>query len=312
MTELERVRQALAPFEEAFTLCDADSPPDASLRSIPLDGTGLLICCDAAEPRADLLLAMAARIASGTPGHEGGEETAEGRWRRRLTGPWSAEDEEAHPLPPAVRCVLILQMRAGALPQNLRDLVPLQRQDVLIPLDDHRAALVRDLARSEGPSDLADFAGALRETFLEEAGREVHIGIGGSGVPPAESCAQAQRALELGLRYDDTRGIWSWQRLVAERMLDELPPDKAEAYTELIFNRKTARALDEELLNTAEAFLRNNLNLSDTARQLFIHRSTLMYRLDKLQRATGLDLRLFDDAMVFRLLLRLRRGHGGL
>lgn len=310
MTEPERVRRALAPWMDVLTLRDAESRPAAGERCVTLAGSGLMICCSASEPRADALLGLAARVAANALEQSGASETDEARWRRRLTGPWSADDEAAHPLPPAVRCVMILQVRGAQMPPDLRELVPLQRQDMLIPLDSRRAALVRDLARSESASDLLDFAGALRETFLEEAGQELLVAIGGSGVSPAESYAQAQRAMDLGLRYDADRGVWHWRRLVAERMLDDLPPDKAAAYAELIFNRKTARTLDEELLNTAETFLRNSLNMSDTARQLFIHRSTLMYRLDKLQRATGLDIRLFDDAMIFWLLLRLRRGRG--
>ena len=50
-------------------------------------------------------------------------------------------------------------------------------------------------------------------------------------------------------------------------------------------------------------FLENNLNVSETSRQLFIHRNTLVYRLDKIQKLTNLDLRVFDDAITFKMAL---------
>ena len=78
-------------------------------------------------------------------------------------------------------------------------------------------------------------------------------------------------------------------------------------YHSLLFNRKTAKLFNEEMLQTIEMFFRKDLNLSDTARQLFIHRNTLVYRLDKVQRQTGLDLRHFDDAVTFKILYKLKR-----
>ncbi|MBR4458525.1 MAG: helix-turn-helix domain-containing protein [Clostridia bacterium] len=307
MTAEDRLRQALLPYGELLSLRRAGDPEDSGLLTAPVPGTDLLVCCPRGEANADALLSLASGMLKGLLQADSAEETAEARWIRRLSGEWTAADETAHPLPPATRCVLVLQMRSGSLPDGLRDMVPMQRQDVLIRFGAGKAVLVKDLVRGEGPAELLDFACALRETFLEEEGQEILIGIGESDVPLRDSFRQAQDALTLGLRYDADRGVWRWQRMVAERLLDDLPPEKAAACTALIFNRKTARLLDEELLNTAEMFLRNSLNLSDTARQLFIHRSTLMYRLDKLQRATGLDLRLFDDAMTFWLLLLLRR-----
>ncbi|MEG0271470.1 MAG: helix-turn-helix domain-containing protein, partial [Clostridia bacterium] len=78
-------------------------------------------------------------------------------------------------------------------------------------------------------------------------------------------------------------------------------------YHTLLFNRKTAKLFNDEMLQTIEMFFRKDLNLSDTARQLFIHRNTLVYRLDKVQRQTGLDLRHFDDAVTFKILYELKK-----
>ena len=75
-------------------------------------------------------------------------------------------------------------------------------------------------------------------------------------------------------------------------------------------SRRTARLFNEEMLSTIEKFFENSLNLSETARQLYIHRNTLVYRLDKVQRATGLDLRAFDDAVTFKLMMLLGKNSG--
>ena len=71
----------------------------------------------------------------------------------------------------------------------------------------------------------------------------------------------------------------------------------------MLFNRKTARLFNDEMIHTIEKFFENSLNLSETARQLYIHRNTLVYRLDKLQKSTGLDLRVFEDAITFKIAL---------
>ena len=86
-----------------------------------------------------------------------------------------------------------------------------------------------------------------------------------------------------------------------------VPREDSLRYHSLLFNRRTAKLFNEEMLQTIEMFFRKDLNLSDTARQLFIHRNTLVYRLDKVQRQTGLDLRHFDDAVTFKILYKLKR-----
>ena len=97
-----------------------------------------------------------------------------------------------------------------------------------------------------------------------------------------------------------------FSKLVLERFLMELPQEISAYYHSLLFNRKTQRLFNEEMLYTIEMFFKKDLNLSDTARQLYIHRNTLVYRLDKVQRQTGLDLRKFEDAVTFKILMELK------
>jgi carbohydrate diacid regulator len=175
-------------------------------------------------------------------------------------------------------------------------------RDVFVPMGSSGAALIRDAEGDPDLSETAEYAEALRDTLLAELGCEVTVGVGSPGSCPGVSYGHAEQALRLGSRYDPERGVYVWQRMIVERIADEIPADRRPAYRQILFNGETARALDEELLTTARTFLRCGLNLSDAARQLYIHRSTLVYRLDKLQRACGLDLRRFEDAVTFRLL----------
>lgn len=92
-----------------------------------------------------------------------------------------------------------------------------------------------------------------------------------------------------------------------ERFLMQTPEETASRYYSLLFNRKTAKLLNEDMLKTITMFFDKNLNLSDASRELYIHRNTLVYRLDKVQKQLGLDLRRFHDAMTFKLLLDLKK-----
>ena len=95
-----------------------------------------------------------------------------------------------------------------------------------------------------------------------------------------------------------------------ERFLNEVSEEMSASYNSRIFNRKTARLFNEEMVHTIETFFDNSLNLSETARKLYIHRNTLVYRLEKVQRAIGLDLRNFDDAVTFKMMMLLGKNKG--
>ena len=154
------------------------------------------------------------------------------------------------------------------------------------------------------------FAQAVQETLMEEAVQTAIVGIGEEKHTLAqlgESYAEAKRAMEVGSIFHSGESIHMFRRLMLERFLMNVPREESMLYHSLLFNRKTAKLFNEEMLQTIEMFFRKDLNLSDTARQLFIHRNTLVYRLDKVQRQTGLDLRHFDDAVTFKILYELKK-----
>ena len=125
-----------------------------------------------------------------------------------------------------------------------------------------------------------------------------------------EAFEEARNAINVGRIYHGNRSIFVYRNLLLERFLNEVSPEMSSAYNSRIFNRKTARLFNEEMVHTIETFFDNSLNLSETARKLYIHRNTLVYRLEKVQRAIGLDLRNFDDAVTFKMMMLLGKNTG--
>ena len=211
------------------------------------------------------------------------------------------------------RCVLLLhmvQVQGSNAKDILSEVIPLSVNDVLIPMDNHTAALIKCTAGIEDVEDLRQLASAMQETVLGETGLPLTIGIGSTTQTAGElhqSYRQARRAIEIGRIYREGETIHIYSSLLLERFLSDIPPETAAHYHSLLFNRRTARLFNEEILYTVEMFFQKDLNLSDTARQLYIHRNTLVYRLDKVQRQTGLDLRKFNDAVTFKMLFEMKK-----
>lgn len=214
------------------------------------------------------------------------------------------------------RCVLLFQIENTeklSAYAALGELIPLSETDALVEMNRHNAVLIKDMSGIDGIEEVYQFAQAVEETLMQEGIREVIIGIG--EVKPtlaalAESYLEAKRAMEVGGIFSKSRTIHVFRYLLLERFLMDIPGEEGMHYHTLLFNRKTAKLFNDEMLQTIEMFFRKDLNLSDTARQLYIHRNTLVYRLDKVQRQTGLDLRKFDDAVTFKILHELKKcGH---
>ena len=234
--------------------------------------------------------------------------------RQELTGAELAARAAEHKIPLEMnRCVIVFQLddtdKASAY-STLGELLPLGETDVLVEMNRREAALVKDMEGIDGAAELEQYVLAVQETLMEEAALNMAAGVGESKNNLAllgESYAEAKRAIEVGQLFNPEEHIFLFSRLMLERFLMSVPREDSLRYHSLLFNRKTAKLFNEEMLQTIEMFFRKDLNLSDTARQLFIHRNTLVYRLDKVQRQTGLDLRHFDDAVTFKILYKLKR-----
>ena len=211
------------------------------------------------------------------------------------------------------RCVLLMhmvQVQQRSAFEILEEILPRASTDVLVAMDKHTAALIKDTSGLEDEDELRQFACAVQETLMSEIALPVTVGIGevAKGIGELHSSyRQARRAIEIGRVFAPERTIHVYRSMMLERFLSDLSPEMAEHYHSLLFNRSTARLFGEEMLYTIEMFFKKDLNLSDTARQLYIHRNTLVYRLDKVQRQVGLDLRKFDDAVTFKMLLEMSK-----
>lgn len=221
--------------------------------------------------------------------------------------------DEYHITQTLPRCVLLMhmvQVQQRTAYDILYEILPHSPCDVLVAMDKHTAAFIKDVSILEEDDDLYQFASAVQETLTSETALNVTIGIGDVARSVGDlhaSFRQARRAIEIGRAFAEDRTVYVYRAMLLERLLSDLPADIAEHYHSLLFNRSTSRLFSEEMLYTIEMFFKKDLNLSDTARQLYIHRNTLVYRLDKVQRQIGLDLRKFEDAVTFKILLDMRK-----
>jgi len=285
-------------------------------------GTRLVLSCGADQAGAKDVLAVAAElVAAYADAKDSRTETRFDVYRRALRGELSGSELEAlcheHQLPDDLkRCVMvfhIVQTDSERAYDLLRDITPMQEKDVLIDMDKHSVVLLKDVSDDDSVEELTQFAQALQETLMGETAHQMTVGIGRSRHmmdEMRESYAEARRAIEVGRSFKPEESIFVFSRLILERFLMELPQDISAYYHSLLFNRKNQRLFNEEMLYTIDMFFKKDLNLSDTARQLYIHRNTLVYRLDKVQKQTGLDLRSFEDAVTFKILMELKKVGG--
>lgn len=188
-----------------------------------------------------------------------------------------------------------------------------REDDLLAEVGRHSIAMLKNLDDEESFEELEEYARAIENTVLTETGKAVYIGISEPredliNIP--EAYEEARNAINVGRIYHSNKNIFVYRNLLLERFLNEVSPEMSATYNSRIFNRKTARLFNEEMIHTIETFFDNSLNLSETARKLYIHRNTLVYRLEKVQRTIGLDLRNFDDAVTFKMMMLLGKNMG--
>ena len=183
-------------------------------------------------------------------------------------------------------------------------------KDFVTAVDENNVILVKDLLDSEGGRDVSpeiEKVAANVEAFLAKEGmKEIRIAYGTVVKEIKEvsrSYKEAKMAMDVGKIFFDERNIIAYSELGIGRLIYQLPIPLCKMFIKEIFGGKSPDDFDEETLITIRKFFENSLNVSETSRQLFIHRNTLVYRLDKLQKSTGLDLRVFEDAITFRIAL---------
>ena len=192
----------------------------------------------------------------------------------------------------------------------LQNLFPDKTKDFVININENDITLVKEIHQGTEPKDLEKLARSIVDTLSGEFYTHCAIGIGTSvsGIKDlARSFKEAQVALEVGKVFDTEKTIVRYDNLGIARLIYQLPTTLCEMFLREVFKRGSIESLDQETLFTIQKFFENNLNVSETSRKLFVHRNTLVYRLEKIKKLTGLDLREFDHAIVFKVALMVKK-----
>ncbi|MBQ3705629.1 MAG: helix-turn-helix domain-containing protein [Clostridia bacterium] len=206
---------------------------------------------------------------------------------------------------PESSCVVVMRAEekpARPLTEILREIAPLEENDLLAEDGAGRALMIK---AGKDPEEIAEFALALIDTLEGEGGLRLKAGVSGVHHAPEEWPAgyrEALEALEIGDRFHPRAQVQLYGHQLLERMTERIPTETRREMRRQIFGDHPEQILTEEVLETAEHFFAADLNLSVAAREMFVHRNTLTYRLDRIQRETGLNLRTFRDAVIFRML----------
>ena len=183
-------------------------------------------------------------------------------------------------------------------------------QDFVLSINEMDIAVVKQVTPNITSEELEKMAVSMEETLKNELRIKTGLGIGSIAEhlrELADSYKEAQTAIEVGKVFDTEKSIMHYENLGIGRLIYQLPTTLCEIFLSEVFKKNSIDSLDQETLFTINKFFENNLNVSETSRKLFVHRNTLVYRLEKIKKLTGLDLRQFDHAIVFKVALMVRK-----
>ena len=189
-------------------------------------------------------------------------------------------------------------------------LFPDKQKDFVFNISETDTVLVKEIKPDNNTRDMEKLAASIVDTLQGDHYIKAVVGIGtpiGNIKDLASSFKEAQIAMEVGKVFDTERQVISYDHLGIARLIYQLPTTLCEAFLREVFKQESIDSLDAETLFTIQRFFENNLNVSETSRGLFVHRNTLVYRLEKIRKLTGLDLRNFDDAIVFKVALMVKK-----
>ncbi len=190
--------------------------------------------------------------------------------------------------------------------EKIRSLFGGKSKDFVTAVDEKNIIVVKEVADNEGYEELGKTAEVIVNLFRPDADTDVHVAYGtivNEIKEVSRSYKEARMALDVGKIFFEERDVIAYSTLGIGRLIYQLPIPLCKMFIKEIFDGKSPDDFDEETLTTINKFFENSLNVSETSRQLYIHRNTLVYRLDKLQKYTGLDLRVFEDAITFKIAL---------
>ena len=230
-----------------------------------------------------------------------------------LMGDLITKAKEFHIVFDAPRIVYLIKCNnASDYPASdiLLNLYPNKNHDFVINIDSTSTVLIKELSSNASHSEINETAQTILSTLNSEALVHAVIGIGTLADNLnllAKSYKDACVALEVGKVFDIDKDIVNYDNLGVARLVYHLPTTLCEMFLNEVFKKQSIDALDQETIYTIQKFFENNLNVSETSRQLYVHRNTLVYRLDKVQKITGLDLRIFEHAVIFKVAMMVKK-----
>ncbi|MBR6004140.1 MAG: helix-turn-helix domain-containing protein [Lachnospiraceae bacterium] len=207
------------------------------------------------------------------------------------------------------RVVFLIEARIekdNSAMEVLKGMFSQQAGDYLTAVDEKNIILIKNVTDCNDVEDLIDISKTIVDILNTEAMLKVRVSFGtkvNELKDVSKSYKEAKLALDVGKIFYAEKEIISYSSLGIGRLIYQLPENLCHIFIDEIFKEGVPYAIDEEILTTVNKFFENNLNVSETSRQLFVHRNTLVYRLEKLEKATGLDVRTFDDALTFKIAL---------
>ena len=223
------------------------------------------------------------------------------------------KSKELHFNTEEVRIVFLIKFygKTDMMPfEMLQNMFPDKSKDYVISVGEHDIVLVKDIKQGTESKEIEKIATNIADTLSTEFYTKVAIGIStivDNIKDLARAYKEAQVALDVGKVFETEKNIISYENLGIGRLIYQLPTTLCEMFLQEVFKKGSLESLDRETLMTIQCFFENNLNVSETSRKLFVHRNTLVYRLEKIRKLTGLDLREFDHAITFKVALMVKK-----
>ena len=192
----------------------------------------------------------------------------------------------------------------------IQNMFPDRNRDYVISVGESDVALIHELHAPQEKEQITKLARSIVDTVQSEFYLKVVVGLGtvvNTLKDLARSYKEAQVAIEVGKVFDTEKSVVSYESLGIGRLIYQLPTTLCEMFLNEVFKKGALESLDRETLLTIQCFFENNLNVSETSRKLFVHRNTLVYRLEKIRKITGLDLREFEHAITFKVALMVKK-----
>ncbi len=209
----------------------------------------------------------------------------------------------------AKRVVFVIQPKHetdNLLVETLKGLYATGTKDYVTSVDEGHIILIKSLEYSDDYRTVNDIAKAIADTLSAEVMVDIRVAYGtvvDEIKDVSKSYKEASMALDVGRIFYAEKNVLAYNELGIGRLIHQLPISLCEMFLKEVFHGKAAKQFDKETLATVNAFFENNLNVSETARKMYLHRNTLGYRLDKIMKTTGLDVKKFDDALTFKIAL---------